>query len=62
MNDFPILFPEAKLLNQVEIASLSKFLSAGALYTLLAATIVTVTSGFGYMWRHGNLFFGEKAQ
>ena len=59
-HDSPVLFPKASVLYQNEVASFSEWISVGAVVALLAATIITVTSGIGYMWRHGNLFFGEK--
>jgi len=62
VHDFPTLFSETSLLGQAEIVSWSEHLSVGAVYTLWVATILTVTSGICYMWRHGNLFFGGKGQ
>tara|TARA_B100000959_G_scaffold278781_1_gene337724 strand:+ start:1680 stop:2270 length:591 start_codon:yes stop_codon:yes gene_type:complete len=60
-HDASVLFPKASVLYQDEIIFLSEWISVGAVVALLAATIITVTSGIGYMLRHGNLFFGEKA-
>ena len=54
LHDWPLAFPDA------DAKFLSEWVSRGAMVTLGAATIITVTSGVGYMWRHGALFFGEK--
>ena len=54
LHDWPLVFPDT------DASLLSEWVSRGAVVTLLTATIITVTSGVGYMWRHGDLFFGEK--
>tara|TARA_Y100000588_G_C14043318_1_gene833842 strand:+ start:350 stop:907 length:558 start_codon:yes stop_codon:yes gene_type:complete len=53
-HDWALVFPT------VSTAFLLEWVSLGAVVALVTATIVTVTSGIGYIWRHGDLFFGEK--
>ena len=54
VHDWPLLFPDT------EVGRLTEWVSLGAIVTLVTATVLTLTSGFGYMWRHGDLFFGEE--
>ena len=53
IHDWPLVFPA------VDATFLLEWVSGGTAVTLGAATILTVTSGFGYMWRHGSLCFGD---
>ena len=61
-HDLAFFLPNAPTLYHTEIADLTDWISIGASVTLVAATILTVTSGISYLWRHGNLFFGEQAE
>jgi CDP-diacylglycerol---glycerol-3-phosphate 3-phosphatidyltransferase len=44
----------------IDTCVLLEWVHYGAVFTLILATILTVTSGIGYMWRHVDLLFGEN--
>jgi hypothetical protein len=61
-HDLNFFFPNVLTQYQPQITYLMEWISIGAAFSLVAATILTVTSGIGYLWRHGNLFFGEDVK
>ena len=44
----------------IDTCVLLEWVHYGAVFTLILATTLTVTSGIGYMWRHVDLLFGEN--
>ena len=56
IHDWRLAFPGT------DESSLLEWVSIGAAASLVLATVVTVTSGIGYMQRHGDLFFGKQSE
>lgn len=56
IHDWRLAFPD------IDESSLLEWVSGGAAVSLVLATVITVTSGIGYMRRHGDLFFGKKGE